>query len=130
MVTLKEDKRSFPVPRSAGSAGPPGLPQGHSSSPPTRPRPRQAEYCPSTAAIPSDSNFCYMKRIHLLLLSILLTLSTFAQDFPIVSHNGDATPIYVDPNDHWLVRHSAELLQADIERVTGKRPAILHTPTN
>ena len=71
-----------------------------------------------------------MKRIQLLLLPILLTLSTFAQDFPIVSHNGDATPIYVDPNDHWLVRHVAELLQADIERVTGKRPALLHTLTN
>ena len=71
-----------------------------------------------------------MKRVYLLLLPTLLTLSTFAQDFPIASHNGDATPIYVDPNDHWLVRHSAELLQADIERVTGKRPALLHTLTN
>lgn len=68
--------------------------------------------------------------MHLLLLPILLTLSTSAQDFPIVSHNGDATPIYVDSNDHWLVRRAAELLQADIERVTGKRPAILHTLTN
>jgi len=71
-----------------------------------------------------------MKRVCLLLLATLLTVSTFAQDFPIVDHNGDATPIYVDPNDHWLVLHSAELLQADIERVTGKRPAILHTLTN
>ena len=32
--------------------------------------------------------------------------------------------IYVDPNDHALVKRSAELLQQDIETVTGKKLAI------
>jgi len=35
------------------------------------------------------------------------------------------TVIYVDENDFLLVKKSAELLQADIEMVTGKKPALL-----
>ncbi|HZI54202.1 MAG TPA: hypothetical protein VFD56_10880, partial [Chitinophagaceae bacterium] len=34
--------------------------------------------------------------------------------------------IYVDPADHALVRRSAELLQQDIQLVTGKKPAIIN----
>src|SRR5580658_566135 len=113
MVIRKGDKKFFPAPRSAGWAIPPRSPMPFSSWPPNRPGTSQGWYCPLTAVIPLDFNLRYMKRVYLLLLPALLTLSTFAQNFPIVSHNGDATPIYVDPNDHWLVRHSAELLQAD-----------------
>ena len=47
-------------------------------------------------------------------------------DFPIVTASEGPTPIYVDPNDHWLVDKTAQWLQEDIERVTGKRPVILH----
>ncbi len=36
------------------------------------------------------------------------------------------TPIYVEEQDDWLVQKAATLLQDDIERVTGKRPAIIH----
>jgi hypothetical protein len=46
-------------------------------------------------------------------------------EFPIVSPATGAVPIYVDPKDHWLVGKTAELLQQDIQRVTGQRPAIL-----
>src|SRR5580658_7251554 len=119
MAIPKENKRFFPVRRLAGWAIPPRSPMPYTSWPPNRPGTSRGWCCLLTAAIPSDSNYCYMKRVYLLLLPTLLTLSTFAQDFPIVSHNGDATPIYVDPGDHWLVRHSAELLQDDIERITG-----------
>src|SRR5688572_32809225 len=34
--------------------------------------------------------------------------------------------IYVDPADHALVKRSAELLQQDIQLVTGKKPAIIN----
>lgn len=34
--------------------------------------------------------------------------------------------IYVDPADDWLVKRSAEMLQTDIQKVTGKKPAIVH----
>src|SRR5215213_7060533 len=43
--------------------------------------------------------------------------------FPIVSVSA-STAIYVDQKDHWLVQKAASLLQADIEKVTGKKPAI------
>ncbi len=49
-----------------------------------------------------------------------------ANTFPIVSA-GRATAIYAGADDHWLVHKAAELLQEDIERVTGKRPEILDT---
>ncbi len=44
--------------------------------------------------------------------------------FKIVSQN--ATNIYTDPNDDWLIGKTAELLQGDIEKVTGKKPIIIH----
>ncbi len=45
-------------------------------------------------------------------------------NFPIVSHY--ATLIYTDSNDDWLVQKTASLLQGDIEKVSGKKPAIIH----
>ena len=45
---------------------------------------------------------------------------------PVVSAT-HATAIYVDTADYWLVQKAAALLQEDIERVTGRRPRILHT---
>ncbi|GAA0550459.1 glycosyl hydrolase 115 family protein [Chitinophaga japonensis] len=74
-----------------------------------------------------------MKFVYLSLL--LFTVQTLAaqsfistratgNSFPIVA--ATATPIYVDTLDDWLVGKAALLLQADIERVTGKKPAIIH----
>ena len=45
--------------------------------------------------------------------------------FTIVS--GTATKIYVDENDDWLVQKATSLFQSDIEKVTGKKPEIVHT---
>lgn len=36
--------------------------------------------------------------------------------------------IYVDPEDYTVVKKSAELLSQDIERVTGRKIAVVHTP--
>ncbi|MBO9561260.1 MAG: glycosyl hydrolase 115 family protein [Niastella sp.] len=47
-----------------------------------------------------------------------------AGSFAIADKNG-ATAIYVDPADHAVVQKAAALLQEDIERVTGKKPALL-----
>ena len=44
--------------------------------------------------------------------------------FTIVSDN--ATQIYTDANDDWLIQKSANLFQEDIERVTGQKPEIIH----
>ena len=45
--------------------------------------------------------------------------------FPIVSIT-TATKIYTDTDDDWLVQKSAALLQTDIEKITGKKPTIIH----
>jgi hypothetical protein len=45
--------------------------------------------------------------------------------FPLVS-NGVAASIYVDTNDFWGVTRAAGDLQADVRRVTGLSPAIIH----
>jgi hypothetical protein len=73
-----------------------------------------------------------MKKIFFLLLIIhqaqaqdLVHHSASPGAFPIVSGAG-ATAIYVDSNDHWLVRQAAIFLQQDIQRVTGELPVILH----
>ncbi len=44
--------------------------------------------------------------------------------FPIVSNA--ATVIYTDENDDWLIQKSASLFQNDIEKVSGKKPEIIH----
>jgi hypothetical protein len=46
-------------------------------------------------------------------------------NFPIVSQN--ATSIYTDENDDWLTQKVASLFQNDIEKVTGKKPNVIHT---
>jgi len=76
-----------------------------------------------------------MKELLVILLTICCTRQAPAQElivyhanagaFPIVSPGG-ATAIYVDSNDHWLVRQAAIFLQQDIQRVTGRLPVILH----
>jgi Glycosyl hydrolase family 115/Gylcosyl hydrolase family 115 C-terminal domain len=48
-----------------------------------------------------------------------------SDDFPVVSGLTGVPPIYVDPNDHWLVGKAATMLQEDIRRVTGVRPDII-----
>jgi GH35 family endo-1,4-beta-xylanase len=68
-----------------------------------------------------------MKRTFIVLLLTLSILSAGAQGFPIVTKTGGPTSIYVDSNDYWLVNRTAQLLQEDIERVSGAKPAILHT---
>lgn len=75
-----------------------------------------------------------MKKLsHLLLLMVLgqylhaqqlLTNRTDKNSFPLV--NGTAAAIYTDSTDDWLVNKVAALLQADVEKVTGKKPALIH----
>ncbi|HEY5407211.1 MAG TPA: hypothetical protein VIJ92_08985 [Ginsengibacter sp.] len=45
--------------------------------------------------------------------------------FPIVSVNASA--IYTDANDDWLIQKSAALFQEDVEKVTGQKPEIIHS---
>ncbi len=79
-----------------------------------------------------------MKKIFLYLLAALAALpasplqaqnmisdAPSPDDFPIVAGLTGVTPIYVDPNDHWLVGKAASMLQEDILRVTGFKPAII-----
>jgi len=75
-----------------------------------------------------------MKKIFFITIICACTLSLFAQNiankaaagaFPLVSGEQSA-PIYADENDHWLVQKAANLLQSDIEKVTGKKPDLAH----
>src|ERR1700743_2908254 len=73
-----------------------------------------------------------MKKLAVYLLAVLPALAAQSQSFiaeqagpgsfPIVSASGKPAPIYVDPNDYWLVHKAAELLQQDIGKVTGHNP--------
>jgi Glycosyl hydrolase family 115/Gylcosyl hydrolase family 115 C-terminal domain len=45
--------------------------------------------------------------------------------FSVVSNN--TATIFTDENDDWLIQKTATLFQNDIEKITGKKPAILHT---
>jgi hypothetical protein len=45
--------------------------------------------------------------------------------FPIVSN--DVTALYTDDNDDWLIQKSASFFQNDIEKVSGKKPEIIHS---
>jgi hypothetical protein len=77
-----------------------------------------------------------MKNTTLFFFLVVLPVIAHAQEFvtdkneghvfPIVTSRG-ATAIYTCGEDHWLVHKAAELLQQDIQMVTGKRPAILDT---
>src|SRR5438046_8726338 len=46
--------------------------------------------------------------------------------FPLVT-DSQATPIFVDENDDWLVHKAASLLQNDMEMVTGRKPENIST---
>src|ERR1700750_3071930 len=76
-----------------------------------------------------------MKKVFCLSISFLLLRTVIhSQNFitekneagsvPIVT-SSQATSIYVDPTDDWLVHKAASLLQNDIEMVTGKKPGIV-----
>ncbi|MEO5944468.1 MAG: glycosyl hydrolase 115 family protein [Ferruginibacter sp.] len=72
------------------------------------------------------------KRIFLLAFAILPVTFLFAQE--IISEKKSANSfvltnaaIYVDANDFILVKKSAEILQADIEKVTGVKPALINS---
>lgn len=78
-----------------------------------------------------------MKKINLVCcFSLLFGINAISQNFisskkqpgsfPVASAT-TATTIYTDENDFWLVQKSASLLQNDIEMVTGKKPAIVHS---
>ncbi len=69
------------------------------------------------------------QRIFLISVSLLFSIISAGQ---IISANKEAgsflltdCSIYVDPNDHIVVRKSAEFLQHDIEMVTGKRIPVI-----
>jgi len=48
----------------------------------------------------------------------------------LVASSSQAATIYIDPNDDWLINKAAELLQNDLEMVTGKKPVIVHDLSN
>ncbi len=54
-----------------------------------------------------------------------VTISPNTDDFKIADGR-NVTGIYTDKNDDWLIEKTAELFQNDIEKVTGKKPAIVH----
>ena len=63
----------------------------------------------------------------------LITTTASPKAFPIaLSSSGfatrslGATPVLVDSADHWLVSKAAEWFTADVEKVTGRHPALLH----
>jgi Glycosyl hydrolase family 115/Gylcosyl hydrolase family 115 C-terminal domain len=72
-----------------------------------------------------------MKKILLIAASLLMTVISIAQqivfDKPIPNSFllGNVF-IYVDSNDFALVRRSAELLQQDMEAVTGQKPKLIY----
>lgn len=45
-----------------------------------------------------------------------------------LAQNGAVASLYVDPKDDWGVMHAAHELQADIQRVTGSKPALPRSP--
>ena len=47
-----------------------------------------------------------------------------AGSFPVLSLT-TATKIYTDDDD-WLIQKTAALFQTDVEKVTGKKPTIIH----
>ncbi len=62
-----------------------------------------------------------------LLLSLIATgQSIFTDKASANSFSLENAVIYTDQLDHALVQRSALLLQADIERITGKKPGLIH----
>jgi len=79
-----------------------------------------------------------MKKIFVLLIAFVATgLTLPAQDFITVQKGGDgfplvmdgqeATPLYVDKDDDWLVHKAVALLQQDIQQLSGVKPSLLDT---
>lgn len=72
-----------------------------------------------------------MKLVFTILCFLLITViavgqSIFADKISANSFSLKNAVIYTDQQDHVLVQRSTTLLQADMERVTGKKPAIIH----
>ena len=74
-----------------------------------------------------------MKKIGCLLFLFSFIQKTFAQNIVsttaapgsfVLSNATETAQIIVDKNDDWLVNKAAGLLQTDVEKVTGKKPAI------
>jgi len=73
-------------------------------------------------------------KLVLLTLTFIYSVNVYSQNFiteknepgafPLVS-SLQASSIYVDENDDWLVHKAASLLQSDIEMVSGKKPEII-----
>src|SRR3954451_5442824 len=76
-----------------------------------------------------------LKSVFLVLLAIsILSHSLYAQTFVtdkkepgsfLLTSTTQPIAIYTDTHDDWLVHKTAELLQHDIEMVTGKQPDII-----
>lgn len=73
-----------------------------------------------------------MKKTVVFSFAILLSFLVKAQNI-VATKNApgnfslQAVSIYTDENDDWLVQKAATLLQADIEKVTGNKPSIVHS---
>ncbi len=77
-----------------------------------------------------------MKKLIFVTIVLLFTSKIYSQNiiiakketgaFPVVSTE-QATMIYVDSSDYWLVRKVADFFQQDIEKVTGKKPLIVNS---
>lgn len=77
-----------------------------------------------------------MKQLLCIALLLIFTRSAQAQSliatkgdqsgFPVAAPAGVAA-IYVDATDDWLANKTASLLQADLEKITGKKPELLHS---
>ncbi|MGZ3951404.1 MAG: glycosyl hydrolase 115 family protein, partial [Flavisolibacter sp.] len=75
-----------------------------------------------------------MKRSYLLFAVLFVSLTVSAQTFLTSKKEAGAfaiaspeiASIYFDAGDDWLVNKTATLLQGDIERVTGRKPAIVN----
>jgi hypothetical protein len=66
--------------------------------------------------------------VGLVSLGVISTAQSFIADkASVTTFSLINTVIYIDDNDFPLVKKSAELLQLDIEMVTGKKPAIVTT---
>jgi hypothetical protein len=73
----------------------------------------------------------HMKKIScILLITCVCTIAHAQQIITTIKETGafpiQTSAIYVDSQDHWLVQKAATLFQTDIEKVTGKKPALLH----
>ena len=81
-----------------------------------------------------------MRRVipaHCLVLGLFLCFARLApatvaagDAFWLVERNGGAvTSVWADESDFPVVHHAARLLAEDVERVTGRKPAIERAPT-